>query len=113
ARAAGRADPRPHPQRLATAAHAVLARTLGIERPLQAVHHALEALDAMPGIEDPPLRIGRITSLLQALMAAGATREASFTAGRLASLQRTLGRDAPRIAPPLAEPAPRAQAGRC
>ncbi|MDN5821280.1 MAG: hypothetical protein L0H39_07305, partial [Brachybacterium sp.] len=80
------ADPRTDPERLATAAHAVLARTLGTGHPLQAVHHALEALDAMPGIEDPPLRIGLITALLQALMAAGAIREASFTAGRLASL---------------------------
>ena len=111
-RAVDLADPRTDPQRLATAAHAVLARTLGIERPLQAVHHALEALDAMPGIEDPPLRIGLITSLLQALMAAGATREASFTAGRLASLQRTLGRDALRIAPLLAVTAQRVQAER-
>lgn len=111
-RAVDLADPRTDPQRLATAAHAVLARTLSTERPLQAVHHALEALDAMPGIEDPPLRIGLITALLQALMAAGATREASFTAGRLASLQRTLGRDALRIAPLLAVAAQRVQAER-
>ncbi|WP_394216182.1 hypothetical protein [Brachybacterium vulturis] len=105
-------DPRTDPERLATAAHAVLARTLGVERPLQAVHHALEALDAMPGIEDPPLRIGLITALLQALMAAGATRQATFTAGRLASLQRTLRRDALRIAPLLAVAAQRVRAER-
>lgn len=111
-RAVDLADPRADPQRLVTAAHAVLARTLGVEHPLQAVHHALEALDAMPGIEDPPLRIGLITALLQALMAAGATREASFTAGRLASLQRTLRRDALRIAPLLAVAAQRVQAER-
>ena len=106
------ADPRSDPDRLATSAHAVLSRTLGVTHPLQAVHHALEALDAMPGIEDPPLRIGLITALLQALMAAGATREASFTAGRLASLQRTLGRDALRTAPLLAVAAQRVQAER-
>lgn len=105
-------NPRTDPERLATAAHAVLARTLGLEHPLQAVHHALEALDAMPEIEDPPLRIGLITSLLQALMAAGATREATFTAGRLASLQRTLGRAALRTAPLLAVAAQRVQAER-
>ncbi|MGO2557435.1 hypothetical protein [Brachybacterium sp.] len=105
-------DPRTDPERLATAAHAVLARTLGTSRPLQAVHHALEALDAMPEIEDPPLRIGLITALLQALMAAGATREASFTAGRLASLQRTLGREVLRTAPLLAVAAQRVQAER-
>ncbi|MDN6399665.1 MAG: hypothetical protein L0K01_04315 [Brachybacterium sp.] len=105
-------DPRTDPERLAAAAHAVLARTLGIEHPLQAVHHALEALDAMPKIEDPPLRIGLITALLQALMAAGATREATFTAGRLASLQRTLGRAALRTAPLLAVAAQRVQAER-
>ncbi|ASK66029.1 hypothetical protein CFK39_09615 [Brachybacterium avium] len=106
------ADPRTDPERLATAAHAVLARTLGVSHPLQAVHHALEALDAMPEIEDPPLRIGLITALLQALMAAGATREASFTAGRLASLQRTLGREVLRTAPLLAVAAQRVQAER-
>lgn len=111
-READLADPRSDPERLATAAHAVLARTLGTVQPLQAVHHALEALDVMPGIEDPPLRIGLITALLQALMAAGATDEASFTAGRLASLQRTLGRDSLRIAPLLAVAAQRVRAER-
>lgn len=106
------ADPRADPERLVTAAHAVLARTLGVEHPLQAVHHALEALEVMPGIEDPPLRIGLITSLLQALMAAGAIREASFTAGRLVSLQRTLDRDVQRLAPLLAVAAQRLHAER-
>lgn len=100
------------PDRLATAAHAVLARTLCTRRPLSAVHHALEALEAMPLIEDPPLRIGLITTLLRALMAAGATAQAGFTAGRLASLQRTLGRDALRIAPLLAVAAQRVDAQR-
>ncbi|WP_422116336.1 hypothetical protein [Brachybacterium sp. UNK5269] len=98
--------------RTATAAHAVLARTLGIEHPLQAVRHALDALDALHDVEDPPLRIGLITALLQALMAAGATAQASFTAGRLASLQRTLGRDALRTTPLLAVAAQRVQAQR-
>ncbi|HEX7349491.1 hypothetical protein [Brachybacterium sp.] len=100
------------PARLATAAHAVLARTLCIEHPPVAVHHALAALEAMPEIEDPPLRIGLITALLQGLMAAGATSHASFAAGRLASLQRTLGREALRIAPLLAVAAQRVQAER-
>lgn len=100
------------PSRAATAAHAVLARTLGLQYPLQAVHHALAALDALHEIEDPPLRIGLITALLQALMAAGATAQASFTAGRLLSLQRTLGRDALRTAPLLAVAAQRLQAER-
>lgn len=98
--------------RTATAAHAVLARTLGIEHPLQAVRHALDALDALHDVEDPPLRIGLITALLQALMAAGATAHASFTAGRLASLQRTLDRDALRTTPLLAVAAQRVQAER-
>lgn len=119
----GAQDPGPHgavpapgtaegPTRLATAAHAVLARTLCTQRPLPAVHHALEALEAMPLIEDPPLRVGLITTLLRALMAAGATAQAGFTAGRLASLQRTLGRDALRIAPLLAVAAQRVDAQR-
>ena len=105
-------DPAGDPSRLATAAHAVLARTLRTERPLHAVHHALTALEAMPEIEDPPLRIGLITALLQALMAVGATAHATFTAGRLLSLQRTLGREELRIAPLLAVAAQRLQAER-
>ena len=76
------------------------------------MHHALEALEALHEIEDPPLRIGLITALLQALMAAGAIRHASFTAGRLASLQRSLGPDSLRIAPLLAVAAQRVQAER-
>ena len=100
------------PLRTVIAAHAVLARTLFRERPLPAVHHALEALESLHDVEDPPLRIGLITSLLQALMAAGATSQASFTAGRLASLQRTLRRDSLRIAPLLAVAAQRVQAER-
>lgn len=106
------AVPESDPSRLGTSAHALLARTLGPERPLHAVHHALEALELMPGVEDPPLRIGLITSLLQALMAVGAVPESTFTAGRLASLQRTLGRDALRTAPLTAVAAQRVQAER-
>lgn len=107
------ADEQPRdPSRLVIAAHAVLARTLGIEHPVTAVHHAVEALDSLHEIEDPPLRIGLITSLLQALMAAGDTSRASFTAGRLLSLQRTLDRDEQRIAPLLAVAAQRLQAER-
>src|SRR5699024_6503249 len=112
ARRGAAGDPAGDPSRLATAAHAVLARTLRTERPLHAVHHALTALEAMPEIEDPPLRIGLITALLQALMAVGATAHATFTAGRLLSLQRTLGREELRIAPLLAVAAQRLQAER-
>lgn len=90
------------PQRVATSAHAVLARTLGTQYPLQAISHALDALGALHDIDDPPLRVGLITDLLQALMSAGATPQASFTAGRLLSLQRTLRRDSLRTAPLLA-----------
>lgn len=111
-RAVDLADPGTDPERLATSAHAVLARTLGVRRPLDAVHHALEALEVMHEIEDPPLRIGLITSLLQALMAAGARSEAGFTAGRLLSLQRTLDQDRLRIAPLLAVAAQRLQSER-
>ena len=107
------ADPgRGDPTRAATSAHAVLARTLGPERPVLAAHHALEALAALRETDDPPLRIGLITCLLQALMAAGATAQAGFTAGRLLSLQSTLDQDALRIAPLLAVTAQRLQAGR-
>src|SRR5690625_694224 len=70
------------PERLATAAHAVLARTLGTRRPLQAIGHALDALETLRGVDDPPLRIGLITDLLRALMQAGATSQASFKIGR-------------------------------
>ena len=100
------------PARAATAAHAVLARTLGPVRPLQAAHHALEALDALRETDDPPLRIDLITCLLQALMAAGATAHATLTAGRLLFLQRTLDRDVLRISPLLAVTAQRLQAER-
>ncbi len=111
-RFAGPGEPPFDPWRLDTGAHAVLARTLGRERPVPAVHHALEALGALAEVEDPPLRIGLITSLLQALMAAGATDLAGFTAGRLLSLQRTLEQDPLRIGPLLAVAAQRLQAER-
>ncbi|MGY5765724.1 hypothetical protein ACXET9_11035 [Brachybacterium sp. DNPG3] len=90
------------PDRAGIAARAVLARTLGVEHPLEAVHHALDALLQMSRIDDPPLRIGLITDLLKALVGAGLESLASFTAGRLASLQRTLDRDELRVAPLLA-----------
>jgi hypothetical protein len=77
-----------------------------------AVHHALEALGALEEVDDPPLRVGLITSLLQALMAAGATDLAGFAAGRLLSLQRTLPGDEQRIGPLLAVAAQRLQAER-
>ena len=105
-------QPRRDPQRTATAAHAVLARTLSPTHPLEAAHHALEALGALAEIDDPSLRIGLITQLLQALMAAGATEQASFTSGRLASLQRTLQRETLRIGPLLAIAAQRMHAER-
>ena len=100
------------PWRLDTGAHAVLARTLGRERPVPAVHHALEALGALADVEDPPLRIGLITSLLQALMAAGETDLAGLNAGRLLSLQRTVAQDRLRTGPLLAVAAQRVQAER-
>jgi len=100
------------PWRLETGAHALLARLLRQERPVVAAHHALEALGGLADVDDPPLRIGLITSLLQALMAAGATDLAGFTAGRLLSLQRTLEQDRLRIAPLLAVTAQRLQAER-
>ncbi|MGP9538188.1 hypothetical protein ACT3SP_09250 [Brachybacterium sp. AOP43-C2-M15] len=105
-------SPAPDPARTETAARAVLARTLVAEHPVDAAHHAIDALDTLHDVEDPPLRIGLITALLQALMTAGATRHATFTAGRLASLQRTLARDAQRTAPLLAVAAQRLQAER-
>ncbi|WP_193105079.1 hypothetical protein [Brachybacterium sp. FME24] len=105
-------SPLPDPQRTATAAHALLSRTLGLEHPVSAVRHSLDALGALHEVDDPPLRVGLITQLLQALMAAGATDQASFTAGRLASLQRTVQRDALRIGPLLAVAAQRVQAER-
>nr|WP_245354273.1 hypothetical protein [Brachybacterium sacelli] len=105
-------EPLRDPARTATAAHAVLARTLGVTRPLDAARHALDALDALTEVDDPPLRIGLITRLLQALMAAGATDQATFTAGRLASLQRTLQRDVLRTSALLAVAAQRVQAER-
>ncbi|MFC7455994.1 hypothetical protein ACFQS2_02195 [Brachybacterium sp. GCM10030267] len=110
--AAEAGGPLPDPARIATSAHAVLARTLGIEHPLHAARHALDALETLHEVEDPPLRIGLITDLLRALMAAGATAQASFTAGRLASLQRSLQRDALRTGPLLAVAAQRIAAER-
>src|SRR5699024_8588298 len=100
------------PDSRATAAPAVLSRTLVTSPPLQAIGHALDALETLHGVDDPPLRIGLITDLLRALMQAGATAQASFTAGRLVSLQRTLRRDSLRIAPLLAVATQRMHAGR-
>lgn len=100
------------PERVAAAAHAVLSRALGVTYPLQAIRHALDALGTLHQVDDPPLRIGLITDLLQALMHAGATSQASFTAERLISLQRTLPRDGLRIAPLLAVAAQRMHAER-
>ncbi len=99
-------------ERAATMAHAVLARTLRADRPRLAAMHAVEALLTLRHVDDPPLRIGLITDLLHAVMAAGLTDHASFTAGRLISLQRTLRRDALRVAPLLAVAVQRREAGR-
>lgn len=109
---AAASDGEEDPLRSAAGAHAVLARVLGQERPVQAADHAVQALETLQRVEDPPLRIALITALLQAQMAAGDTERAGFTAGRLLSLQRTLGRDEQRIAPLLAVAAQRVQAGR-
>ena len=99
-------------RRAVTAAHAVLSRTLLTEQPRHAVHHALEALLSLREVDDPPLRSSLITSLLQALMAVDATRLATVTADRLASLQHTLPRDGLRTAPLLAVTAQRVRAER-
>src|SRR5699024_5665563 len=77
-----------------------------------ATAQSLDAVQTIHGVDDPPLRIGLITDLLRALMQAGATAQASFTAGRLVSLQRTLRRDSLRIAPLLAVATQRMHAGR-
>lgn len=90
------------PQRAATAAHAVLARTLADQRPLEAVRHALEALRSLRHVDDPVLRIGIVTDLLRALMRAELADHASFVSGRLAALQRSIQRDAHRVQPLLA-----------
>lgn len=100
------------PQRSRTSANALLARTLGEAHPLLASHHAVDALLSLRTVDDPPLRIGLITDLLHALMRAELPAHASFTAGRLLSLQRTLRRDAHRTAPLLAVAAQRISAER-
>lgn len=110
-------EPSPAPadgdaQRLATAAHAILARTLSQVEPMLAVQHAMAALAVLPEVDDPPLRVGLITDLLDALMHAGFETHASFVAGRLLSLQRTLRRDGLRTRPLLAVAAQRIRAQR-
>jgi hypothetical protein len=112
-----RQEPSPAPadgevQRLTTAAHAILARTLSQVEPMLAVQHAMEALAVLPEVDDPPLRVGLITDLLDALMHAGFETHASFVAGRLLSLQRTLRRDGLRTRPLLAVAAQRIRAQR-
>lgn len=99
-------------ERAATSARALLARALRERAPLEAVEHALGALESLKEVEDPPLRVGLATDLLRALMAARLEDYASFTAGRLISLQRALRRDAHRIAPLLAVGAQRVAARR-
>src|SRR5699024_12385510 len=63
-------------------------------------------------VRDRRRRRGLFSGLLRALVQAGATAQASSTAGRLVSLQRTLRRDALRIAPLLAVATQRMHAGR-
>lgn len=103
---------RADPHRVRIAAHAVLARTLRASHPLAAVRHALDALGVMRRVEDAPLRVGLVTDLLEALTAAGLERDASFAAGRLASLQRSLRRDELRTGPLLAVAGQRIRVGR-
>lgn len=98
--------------RVAVSAHAVLARTLLEENPLAAVGHALAALEGLREVEDPPLRVGLITDLLRALVRCDLQDQATFTAGRLASLTRTLPHDEQRIEPLLAVGAQRVAARR-
>ncbi|WP_010533426.1 hypothetical protein [Brachybacterium squillarum] len=102
----------PDPRRLAVAAHAVLARALAATRPLVAVDHALQALDALEGVDDPPLRVGLATDLLNALVAADLTDHAAYAADRLLSLQRSLRQDGQRLAPLLAVATQRVRTGR-
>ena len=99
-------------ERLAVSAHCVLARTLVATHPALAAHHAVDALLGLREVDDPTLRVGLITDLLRALMAAGLTDQATFTAGRLLSLQRTLPREAQRTAPLLVVAAQRRAVGR-
>ncbi|UEJ81091.1 hypothetical protein Bra3105_09445 [Brachybacterium halotolerans subsp. kimchii] len=98
--------------RVAVSAHAVLARTLLEENPLAAVGHALAALEGLREVEDSPLRVGLITELLRALVRCDLQDQATFTAGRLASLTRTLPHDEQRIEPLLAVGAQRVAARR-
>lgn len=98
--------------RVVVSAHAVLASTLLEENPLGAVGHALAALEGLRDVEDPPLRIGLITELLHALVRCDLQDQATFTAGRLASLTRTLPHDEQRIEPLLAVGAQRVAARR-
>ncbi|UQN28444.1 hypothetical protein [Brachybacterium kimchii] len=98
--------------RVVVSAHAVLARTLLEENPLAAVGHALAALEGLREVEDPPLRVGLITELLRALVRCDLQDQATFTAGRLASLTRTLPHDEQRIEPLLAVGAQRVAARR-
>jgi hypothetical protein len=98
--------------RAEVSAHAVLARTLAEERPRAAVGHSLAALQGLREVEDPPLRVGLITDLLRALVRGDLQDHATFTAGRLASLTRTLPHDAQRIEPLLAVGAQRVAARR-
>lgn len=95
------------PDRAATSAHAVLARSLATTQPLEAANHALTALMMLRDVDDPPLRIGIITELLQIFTRENLHDHGLFTAGRLASLQRTLARDAHRVRPLLAVAAQR------
>jgi hypothetical protein len=90
------------PSRSEVAAHAVLGRTLQETRSVLSAQHAVQALLDLHTVDDPPLRVGLITGLLRALVLAGLAEQASFTAGRLVALQRTLVRDADRVPPLLA-----------
>lgn len=99
------------PERVVASAHAVLARTLRPSLPVQAARHATEALARLGEIDDPPLRIGLITDLLQALAAAGLPEHATATAERLHSLLRTLPETGQRIVPLLAVASQRIDAG--
>ncbi|MCS6711588.1 hypothetical protein JSY14_05940 [Brachybacterium sp. EF45031] len=98
--------------RPALAARAVLARALLHDQPLAAAEQAVRALTAMGDVDNPTVRVALIDDLVTALMAAGRVSQATYAAGRLASLQRTLPREQDRTGALLTVAAQRLSVGR-
>lgn len=98
--------------RIATGAHALLARTRRPSDPDAAARHAIDALMQVRLRDDPLLRLDVTADLLLDLMAAGRMRLADGVAPRLASMVRAIAAERDRVRGLLVLAAHRLSSGR-